>query len=288
MKILVHIPSDSLQFQFGVQQILNSFSNEHKVLVMCQKIKNKKNSNFFLINVLKKIKAHVSVEKKHLNLARKRGELIPCIKNRFSAFFLDSYSREYTQIKNIYLKKYFSNITNNKVLNEANSYLIDSINNEEVFIRNFQPDILIMLGGPFVKQKILKQFKYAINIHMGWIPSYKGARTIEWALVKKDFSHVGSTIHLMTNKLDEGKILWRETCDHDINFNKIGEPLAHLYQKAFYAIPTIIKKIIDGQEIHPTNIKEDKEDKLYYGYEFDYKFYKKMIEMNESDSQKIL
>lgn len=40
-----------------------------------------------------------------------------------------------------------------------------------------------------------------------------------------------------------------------------------------------IKKIIDEQEIHPTNLKEDKEDKLYYGYEFDYKFYKVIDEI---------
>ena len=59
-----------------------------------------------------------------------------------------------------------------------------------------------ILSGSFIK----KFAKPILNIHPSLLPKYKGLNTHERAIKNKDkFS--GATIHLVTQKLDSGKII---------------------------------------------------------------------------------
>ena len=70
-------------------------------------------------------------------------------------------------------------------------------------------DLYIVFGSSFIKGKLLNFLvkKKAINIHMGISPYYRGTDCNYWAIKDKNFHLVGSTIHLINNKLDGGKIL---------------------------------------------------------------------------------
>ena len=58
-----------------------------------------------------------------------------------------------------------------------------------------------------LSKKFIKKFKYNIlNIHPSLLPKYKGLNTHERVIKNKDrFS--GCTVHLVTEKLDSGKII---------------------------------------------------------------------------------
>ena len=51
----------------------------------------------------------------------------------------------------------------------------------------------------------------ALNQHDGWCPEYRGSNTIEWTLFYRDYSRLGSTIHIITKDMDAGDIIRRST-----------------------------------------------------------------------------
>ena len=279
MKILIHIPSDSLQYIFGVEKIINEFCPENEVIVVCQKAKVKKEDNFLILSLLRKIKAHISIEKKHFKLASKKNQIFKCIKNRFSAFFLDKYSRIYTAKKNEDLSNYFKHKVSNK---NKDFILINNFNDEQSLIKELKPDFLLMFGGPFISSKILNKFKIAINVHLGWIPKYKGSRTVEWAIINNDFEHIGATIHIMTEKMDGGSVIWRTKFDQEIDFKNFGRIHARLFEKSFEQLPKIVNKFMNKEKVNEVVVSKDEKERLYYGFEFDYKFYKKMVNFGKS------
>ena len=85
------------------------------------------------------------------------------------------------------------NISENKILKKLVKYKID----------------LISLAGfmKILSSNFIKKFKKPIlNIHPSLLPKYKGLNTHKKVLKNKDkFS--GSTVHLVTPKLDSGKII---------------------------------------------------------------------------------
>ena len=98
-------------------------------------------------------------------------------------------------IKNKYPYYFFENHNNNDVIN---------------FIKHQNTDLIINLGTPrILKNKILKSSKIGVlNCHPGILPFYRGCNCVEWALLNKDI--IGNTCHLMTEKIDEGPIIYKK------------------------------------------------------------------------------
>lgn len=71
------------------------------------------------------------------------------------------------------------------------------------------PYFLCSFGGPLIPQRILSAVPCAINQHAGFSPTYKGSYTIEWAIYKREFNRIGTTVHLMDSSADGGPILRR-------------------------------------------------------------------------------
>ena len=69
---------------------------------------------------------------------------------------------------------------------------------------------LILLAGymRILTKKFIRSFgKPILNIHPSLLPKYKGLNTFEKVLRKKEKKKTGCTVHFVTEKLDDGKII---------------------------------------------------------------------------------
>lgn len=91
---------------------------------------------------------------------------------------------------------------------------IDNPNKRESFasIASHRPDVLISVACPFILRAPLLQLPRlaALNIHHAPLPRYKGMMPTFWQMYHGE-SSVGITIHTMSEKLDEGRILLQDS-----------------------------------------------------------------------------
>ena len=130
---------------------------------------------------------------------------------------LIKYSKsKYSLIK---IKLVVSNTINAKGLNYAkkskikyyiNNYKNIAVSEKQIFkqLSKFKIDLICLAGFmKILSEKFIKKFKKPIlNIHPSLLPKYKGLNTHERVL-KNNEKYSGSTVHLVTPKLDSGKII---------------------------------------------------------------------------------
>jgi methionyl-tRNA formyltransferase len=82
------------------------------------------------------------------------------------------------------------------------------------FLKKLNPDLFIVISyGQILSQEILNIPKiFAINVHASNLPSYRGAAPINWAVINGE-RITGITIIKMTEKLDAGPVILRETTE---------------------------------------------------------------------------
>jgi len=88
------------------------------------------------------------------------------------------------------------NLTENKILIKLKNYKIN----------------LILLAGfmKILSKKFIRSFgKTILNIHPSLLPKFKGLNTFEKVLKNKE-KKTGCTVHFVTEKLDEGKIILKK------------------------------------------------------------------------------
>ena len=113
------------------------------------------------------------------------------------------------------------------------------------FIKNF--DLLISFGYKhIIKEKILKSLKRpAINLHISYLPYNRGAHPNFWSFVEK--TPKGVTIHEISKKIDDGKIIKRKKLHFKITKSSTFEST---YKKLFSEIEKLFidnsKNIILG------------------------------------------
>jgi peptidoglycan/xylan/chitin deacetylase (PgdA/CDA1 family)/folate-dependent phosphoribosylglycinamide formyltransferase PurN len=86
------------------------------------------------------------------------------------------------------------------------------INGERVeeLIKKISPDIIVFFGTKKINTKILKLCKYTLNIHLGFVPHYRGVSSALWVTKHNNPHYYHYCIHKATEKLDEGAILSME------------------------------------------------------------------------------
>lgn len=149
--------------------------------------------------------------------------------------------------------KYFENVRNAekklfKLNNTQSNYIKNlkilpieyknlSMNISEEFL---QSDLYIIFGSSYIKgdlaEFLIKQ--NALNIHAGISPYYRGADCNFWALFDNNPHLVGSTIHLLSNGLDDGPLLY-----HALS-NVKNDPFEYTMssvKSAFYSLSDRIK-----------------------------------------------
>tara|TARA_B100001057_G_C22861871_1_gene954860 strand:+ start:3782 stop:4558 length:777 start_codon:yes stop_codon:yes gene_type:complete len=122
-----------------------------------------------------------------------------------------------TKIKNIYFKnviqaekkvfgkcKLKKKIKICKIRGDINNY------NLKILKEYLNSDLYIVYGSNYIKGSLLKflKSKKAIGLHMGISPYYRGTDCNFWAFYDGNPELVGSTIYLLSDGLDDGKVLF--------------------------------------------------------------------------------
>ena len=118
-----------------------------------------------------------------------------------------------------------------------------SCNNILHRLKSYEANSIISIGSGYIPSAFLEQFKVKLNIHPGILPEYKGIGTPE-AIMRRDFSLLGWSIHELTTKIDSGSIL----CSYIISYSELAKMTfaciyISLYKSAltnFYSIPNQI------------------------------------------------
>lgn len=118
----------------------------------------------------------------------------------------------------------------------------------ENFIKDQKIDLLVNAGTPrILKSNLLKAPSIGIiNCHPGILPDFRGCTCVEWAIYLDQ--PIGNTVHLMTDKIDEGPIILKET----VNFSKsdkYSDVRIKVYEHGFDLFARAIRIILDGNII---------------------------------------
>jgi len=109
---------------------------------------------------------------------------------------------------------------------------------------SLESDLYIVFGSSFIKGWLIKFLlsKEALNIHMGLSPYYRGSSCNFWALYDNRPEYVGATIHLLSEGLDSGPILYHVVpnpdCDNVFDFTMSAVDVAQL---------SLVRKIRSGE-----------------------------------------
>lgn len=79
-------------------------------------------------------------------------------------------------------------------------------------------DVLVAVGCAPINIRAFPPSLLALNIHPGVLPRYRGVGSPE-AIMRGEPSHVGYTVHRLTERLDEGEFLLRKRCQTPLDFN---------------------------------------------------------------------
>ncbi len=126
---------------------------------------------------------------------------------------------------------------------------------------SLQSDCYVVFGSSFIKEPLIGFLvgKKAYNIHMGVSPKYRGNSCNFWALYDGRPEYVGATIHLLTQGLDSGPILF-----HALPKSESVDGFV-LGMKAVQAAHTgLIKFIQNGFKTEFSPVTQDKSLELRY------------------------
>lgn len=194
----------------------------------------------------------------------KKNILFCCRKNEKYSSMLIKYLRSKANLKIFFSKTYYEKLPK--------------------YFYKFNYDYIINFRSYLILNKnILKKAKYSINFHPS-LPKYRGVGCANYAIMNND-RYFGSTIHLVSDKIDSGKII------NVKRFKLITNPsLKYLLQKThrsmFLQSKNFVNKLLKDEidikyEIKKNKYKWSKQynnlGKLNKFYNLDIKFNKKKL-----------
>lgn len=87
---------------------------------------------------------------------------------------------------------------------------IENINSEDLTkkLTKISPTLIAVVGSKIIKPKILNKFKNRfVNFHTGILPEFRGPYSEFWAIYKNQVNMIGTTVHLIDEGIDTGRIL---------------------------------------------------------------------------------
>jgi len=268
-KILIHTMDHNKHYDYFRRLAYSELGETFELFYLIHNNENQSQK----VSVISKIKNRIFIEKKLINLSLKNKEFLKYFSNRLLSVFFGKYKKNYDQEKLQHLDKKFSELTSSLSKPCKNIYYIDNINNQRQLIEKIEPDLIVVVGAPYVKKNITNLNIKKINLHLGYLPNYRGIKTVEWAILNREFNKVGYTIHELTNELDAGPIILNRTMPIDQNNINLKNIYVDLYQAAFFDLIKLIKQGI------PSGVKSfGPKFKIYYGYSFNPLNYRKLIQ----------
>lgn len=89
-------------------------------------------------------------------------------------------------------------------------YTVANLNHASAqeWIKALEPDVLVVHATGILKAATFRiARRYAINLHCGILPDYRGHDTMFWPLYYHDVGKLGVTLHLLEPRVDTGSIL---------------------------------------------------------------------------------
>ena len=176
----------------------------------------------------------------HLNLIKKKHI-------NYNGIIIDKKKYSKKQKKDI-LNRINIEFFDTKTLRDNKIYYIN--HNTKKFLNFFKgkkTDFIFNLGTPRIFNKFqISNLPPIFNCHPGILPFYKGCNSPEWTYLNK--GNIGATVHLMNEKIDDGKIIFTKFFKKKKFKNyKDFRTYIHLSSIKFYV--DSIKKITESNNI---------------------------------------
>ena len=275
MRILIHTLDTNEHFKYLRNLINESCSYEHELIFIVQNKDTKIQSSSWLMNITNRLKLEINL----IKMSKRNHELLLYFKNRIRMIFYKKQKNEYDNKKWQTIHDYF-NEKNKKYKDVLPVIKINNINHEGKLIKKIDPDLFIVVGAPFIRRNIINLLseKIKINLHIGYLPHYRGILCPEVAFLKNDINRIGYTIHELSPELDKGKVYIRE------NFQVTGKiiNMGELYNKMYINSFNNIVKFINADNIETKNVNYSF-GKLYNSYSFNPRNYKILNKMSYNE-----
>jgi folate-dependent phosphoribosylglycinamide formyltransferase PurN len=141
---------------------------------------------------------------------------------------------------------------------------INSVNDSSLIdiIRKDKPSVIFINGTQIFSKSILNQIEVPmINIHVGITPKYRGVHGGYWALYNNDANNFGTTLHLVEEGIDTGRIIDQRTITPDKRDNFKTYPILQ-FVHGVQLIKDASENIISGKIV--TKEPLTKESQLHY------------------------
>ncbi|MEN8880394.1 MAG: formyl transferase [Polaribacter sp.] len=183
-----------------MEKILIVGTNGKSTRILYNKLKEKYDVSVIIEDKISK-KQFYKYRLKKIGLIKVIGQIVFSI---YTKFYLEK--KSFLKVKTLYN---LYNLNDQIIPVNRVSY-VKSINSDlaREFIENNSSIYIIVSGTRIIGKKILSiKNKKFINIHAGITPRYRGVHGAYWALVNKDYSNIGVTLHYVDPGVDTGKII---------------------------------------------------------------------------------
>jgi methionyl-tRNA formyltransferase len=132
-------------------------------------------------------------------------------------------------------------------------FRVESVNSPETIdlLARLQPGVVVVNGTRIISSRVLESINCpVINTHAGLTPRYRGVHGGYWALAEGHPEEVGTTVHLVDNGIDTGRVLARARFDTSPSDSIITYPYLHLAA----GLPLLIDSVgtaLRGQDLAP-------------------------------------
>lgn len=161
----------------------------------------------------------------------------------------------------IALKIYFNKLKGKTIknffrLNNIKNYDCQDINSKKFIklLKRLKVDLIISIACPqiFRKELIEVPKKGCINVHGSLLPKYRGRDIAFWVLYNKE-RKTGATVHYISEKVDQGKIILQKKIKIDPN----QETVHSLYKKTVTLSGQVLVEAIEL--IKKNNVKPQRQ-----------------------------
>jgi folate-dependent phosphoribosylglycinamide formyltransferase PurN len=128
-------------------------------------------------------------------------------------------------------------------------------------------DMFVVFGASYIKAPLVDVLteKKAINLHMGVSPYYRGSSCNFWALYDNRPDLVGATVHVLTQGLDSGPMLF-----HALPKAKATDPFVLGMEAVRTAHEGLLSYLAKGQFPEHTAVLQDRSKEIRYTRKADF------------------
>ena len=128
-------------------------------------------------------------------------------------------------------------------------------------------DVYVVFGASYIRGPLADALvqRRCINLHMGISPYYRGTATNFWALYDERPDYVGATIHLLSQGLDSGPILF-----HALPAARSVDPFRLGMDAVCAALEGFVERLASGEIWRSEPLPQDRSNELRYSRRADF------------------